>query len=88
MLFDEPFAGENTPENIPKIHEYHYFTREQRPNFLGVRIAKHFSGEAKASLGFLVSSNGPDCWCDGLMGVYHPTNGLRSSGDILKYGPE
>ncbi len=85
-LFDEIFEGKNTPGNIPKLHPYHYFNKRQSPTFFGARELAIFGTE---NLGYqwLLSSNGPDLWCDGLMLIYDPTNGTVSSGDLIKFGP-
>jgi type II secretion system protein G len=86
-LFVEVFEGRNTPGNIPKTHEYHYFTRKQSPEFFRARELARFGAEG-AERAYLLSSNGPDLWCDGAgMEVYDPTNGTRSSGDIVRFAP-
>lgn len=86
-LFNEIFEGENTPDNIPKIHEYHYFTREQSPYFFAQREEATY-GSAHTARAYYLVSNGPDLWCDQAgMIVYDPTNGAVSSGDIVRFAP-
>ena len=86
-LFDEIFEGKNTPGNIPRIHEYHYFTRKQSPTFFGAREFVRFGTQGSGRAYFL-ASNGPDLWCDGAgMQLYDPTNGTSSKGDIVRFAP-
>ncbi len=86
-LFNEIFEGRNTPESIPKIHEYHYFNRAQSPIFFALREISLFGREGRARAYYL-SSNGPDLWCDGAgLIAYDPTNGSVSSGDIVHFAP-
>lgn len=86
-LFNEIFEGKNTPGNIPKIHEYHYFNRKQSPNFFRAREIANF-GLEQSGKAYFMSSNGPDLWCDGAgLKIYDPTNGTVSSGDLIRFAP-
>jgi prepilin-type N-terminal cleavage/methylation domain-containing protein len=81
-LFDEIFPGRNTPAPVPMIHEYHYFTKEQSPNFFLAREMAIF--RAISPYRYYFASNGPDTWCDGAgMSLYDPTNGERSAAETL-----
>ena len=84
-LFMEIFEGKNTPGNIPKIHEYHYFTKVQSPNLFRSREEAVFGGICNYA--YSIWSNGPDLWCDAGLGLYDPTNGTVSCGDIMCFAP-
>lgn len=84
-LFNEIFEGRNTPGNIPKIHEYHYFNRKQSPGFL-LQREKALWGHLK-TYEYSLWSNGPDLWCNGGMSLYDPTNGTISEGDLMSFAP-
>ncbi len=89
-LFMEVFEGQNTPAGIPKVHELHYFTRDQSPGFWAAREANWLAnyGTDTSNMQWYLSSNGPDLWCDGAgMAIYDPTNGTVSKGDIVWFGP-
>ncbi len=86
-LFDEIFEGRNTPGNIPKKHEFHYFNYIQSPNFFVLREMAA-TGNQNNAYAYYLASNGPDLWCNGAgLIVYDPTNGTTSSGDIVRFGP-
>lgn len=84
-LFFEIFQGENTPDGIPHIHEYHYFTKAQSPNFFLSRENAIFGSATNRA--YMLFSNGPDLWCNGGLAYYDPTNGVTSSGDIMRFAP-
>jgi prepilin-type N-terminal cleavage/methylation domain-containing protein len=86
-LFNEVFEGKNTPDGIPKDHEFHYFTRLQSPTFFATREEVSF-GVTESGRAWYTASNGPDLWCNGAgMSIYDPTNGTVSSGDLVRFGP-
>jgi prepilin-type N-terminal cleavage/methylation domain-containing protein len=87
-LFDEIFPARNAPPSIPPKHEFHYFNRKQSPLLL-TEVPQHYLQQESAGSKYewLISSHGPDMWCDDLEIPYDASNGLLSSGDIARFGP-
>lgn len=96
----EVFAGQNTPEGCPKIHELHYFTRQQSPAWWAggsggaeppynhEKFWQRDYGFDATPFSWYLASNGPDMWCDYAgVRIYDATNGTLSKGDLVRFGP-
>ena len=99
-LFMEVFDGKNTPPGIPKKHELHYFNRYQSPAwwsggggkpvppFNHEKIWREQYGVEGSKFQYYMASNGPDLFCDHAgLAIYDPTNGTKSRGDLVRFGP-
>jgi type II secretion system protein G len=88
-LFHEVFPSRNAPAGIPSEHEYHYFNKKQSPMIVADREVEYF-GKEEGTGGryeWFSFSHGPDTWDNEGEIPYDPTNGLTSTGDIVRFGP-
>lgn len=99
-LFLEVFEGKNTPDGIPRIHEFHYFNRYQSPAWWSggdgkseppynhERFWLEQYGVDASNMKWYLASNGPDLICDAAgLAIYDATNGTVSVGDLVWFGP-
>jgi prepilin-type N-terminal cleavage/methylation domain-containing protein len=88
-LFNDVFPNMNSSKDTHDAHPFHYKHEEQNPGVVGAIYETCYDLPAGSGNNFkwLVSSHGPDVDDDEMEVLYDPTNGVTSSGDIVRFGP-